>query len=373
MGRRPQPNRRRGLLRAAGAVIGLIILLIIVVTVVSSLTAPTVKAPTVPPTAGPITSTPGTATPGPSTPLTRTPAARRTPAPSSTPKAKHKRVALGDIVLNDRSGNAAYDAATGGQLQEVSPAAQPVGHAVAYFARTGAASQHVSLLLRRGTRVYRIGYGDRFVRPVWSPDGHHLLFVHVAPAGKIPGERWTLMRWDERSNESRAITAVTALALTPLGWVDGHPLYSVAQPTTTDIYDGSTGGSKLAGTVLAQPLVDMVLSPNGRYVAFGAPDNCYRCTLDVFDLRRRSVWVGPTGMTNASALAWTADSRTVVGDMGGHLAIINPRDHTVRYLPAPPGLPNRWVDSMRAAVRGSHASLQDTVTGRIYADYGSAR
>lgn len=373
MGRRPRPNRRRGLLRAAAAVIGLIILLIIVVTVVSSLTAPTVKAPTVPPTTGPITSTPGTPTTGPATPPIRTPNPRGTAAPSSTPKAKHKRVALGDLVLNDRSGNAAYGAATRRSPREVAPAAEPQGHAIAYFELAGAASQHVPLLIRRGTHLSRIGYGDRFVRPVWSPDGQHLLYVHVTETPGIPGARWTLMRWDEATDESHAVTSAAALALTPLGWVHGQPLYSVAQSTTTDVYRASANGPNLAGTVLAQPLVGLVLSPNGRYLAFGAPDNCDRCTLDIFDLQKGVVWAGPTGMASASALAWTADSEALAGDMGNRLSIISPIDHAVRYVAAPPALPRHWPDIMRATVLGSHISLRDTVTGKVYANHGPAR
>lgn len=181
------------------------------------------------------------------------------------------------------------------------------------------------------------------------------------------------MRWDERGNANRPIVSQSALALTPLGWQHGHPLYSVAQPTTTDIYVLIAGHSRLLGTVLAQPLVDMALSPNGRYVAFGAPDNCGHCTLDIFDLAHRTVWVGPTGMTSAASLAWTRNSDILVGDMGSRLSLVNPRDHALRSVPLPSYLPARWPNILRASLRGSRVSLRDTVTGRIYADYGTAR
>lgn len=360
MGRRPQPNRRRGLLRAAAAVVGLIILLIIVVTVVSSLTAPTVKAPTVPPTVGPISRTPGT------------PPAPK-PVPSGTAGANHKHVALGSIMLNEHTGSAVYGAVFRNSFREVSPAMQPRGHVVAYFGREGTAYQHVPLLMRYGAWAHRVGYGDRFVRPVWSPDGHHLLYVRVRARSGIPGAQWTLMRWDQRVNGSSAVATVTALALTPLGWRHGRPLYSVAQSTATNVYTVDAGRSRLLGTVLAQPLVDMALSPNGRYLAFGAPDNCAHCTLDIFDLNRGVVWAGPTGMPSASALAWNRDGTLLVGDMGVRVSLINPTDHAIRYAPAPVRLPHRWPDIMRATLGDSGVSLRDTVTGQVYADYGTAR
>lgn len=371
MGRRPQTNRRRGLLRAAAAVIGLIILLIIIVTVVSSLTAPTVKAPTIPPTAGPISTPPTTGTPTTRAGTPVTPSSPK-PAPSPTAKSKHKRVALGPIVLNDRTSHLDFHVFARQTGRMISPSVDRRSGAIAYFARAGSASDHVSLLLRRGGTVERIGYGDRFVRPVWSSGGRHLLYVHVAATSGIPGAVWTLMEWTRRDGSNRAVARVSALALTPLGWRLGSVVYLIAQPTTSTIYAERGGRSTRLGTVLAQPLVHMSLSPNGRYLAFGAPANCGPCTLDVYDLGARKVWIGPTGMADGAAVAWTPGN-LLVADMRGRLAVVNPGRQLVTYTSLPPHLPSRWPNIMRAEITPQQVSLVDSVTGRSYVSYGAGR
>lgn len=84
MQRRPQPNRRRGILRALGAVIVLIVVIVAVLLVVASLTAPAAKAPTPPVTPGVTTPLPSAGTVvvptrGAVTPSSKTPGVVRTP------------------------------------------------------------------------------------------------------------------------------------------------------------------------------------------------------------------------------------------------------------------------------------------------------
>lgn len=378
MPRRPQPNRRRGLLRATAAVVGLIILLLIVVSVVSSLTAPTAKAPTVPPTVGPINRTPTSTTPTthPSTPGARTPGTRTMPkpSPSATAKGKHKRIALAPLTLNEQSGESAYAALPDRGTSIVSPAVSPHGTAVAYFTKAGGAYQHVPLVVRDRQDTLHIGYGDRFIRPVWAPNGRYLLYLHVRETRGNPGARWTLMKWDRRVNRSQALTAANALDMLPLGWRHGHVIYMLGRSTASDVYTIAAGHTSYLATVLSQPLMNVSLSPDGNYLAFGAPANCGNCTLDLYDLTRSTFWGGPTGMPNGSTLAWTRGGATLVGEVNRRLAVVTARDHTVRYVALPPGIPRYWSNLMRASVANpNRIVLEDSVSGKVYLEHGATR
>ncbi|MDQ2742551.1 MAG: hypothetical protein M3Z66_09705 [Chloroflexota bacterium] len=367
MRNRPRANRRRGLLRAAAAIIILIILLIVVVLIASSLTAPTVKAPVVPATPGPIVRTPLVHPPTSTTPITRP-----TPHVTGTPGAKHKDVALASGQFDQRSGARAFaDLMAAPSRSRVSAAVSPNLRLTAFFARSGPANSQVPLLIAQGRTIRRVGFGDPLLRPVWSHDGKHLLFVRVSETSGIPGARWQLLEFNLPSRTTRRLASVESLGVTPLGWSRGRILFLVAQPAALTVFGATPGKTSKIATLLSQPLIDASLSPNGRYIAVAAPANCGFCTLDIFDLDRGTLWGGPTGLPNASTIAWTNDGSTLVTEVGRRVAIVELPGFSVRYRPMGSTLPRRWVDVMRASVDGRAVTLTDTVTGEVYRSNGT--
>ncbi|HEX6508836.1 MAG TPA: hypothetical protein VF221_14505, partial [Chloroflexota bacterium] len=194
MRRRPQPNPRRGLLRAAATVVVLTILLVLAILVVSSLTAPSAKAPTTPPSPGPITPV---ASPTASPSSTPTPSAH----PSETPK---KRV-LGWVRGPRRA--AALELAPGlgptraASAREVGGIAVRAGHLVASFGPSLGRPTDAPLVVRSTatSRGARIAVADPFVKPIWSGDAQHLLYVTVRSSRQYPGAQWTVWQFDVAS------------------------------------------------------------------------------------------------------------------------------------------------------------------------------
>jgi hypothetical protein len=361
--RRPQPNRRRGLIRAGAAVVLLIAIIVAVLLVVASLTAPPAKAPTVP-------ASPGPATPLP-TPLKTSTHAKATRTPHAAPTPKRTKASLGSgnqfaqFALGD---NTPHSLLVQSAYRSSVAAASPSRRWIAYFAKVGNKPLHRSLQLFdvKTGRTATIARGDSYVRPVWSPDSQFLLYMQVRSTHAFPGARWSLMQIGVNSRRSRRLSVTNALNVLPLGWSRGRILYTVANSTDTSVYMISHGHAVFSNILMPQVLTSGSLSPNGRYVAFSAPTNCGYCTLDVFDLVSFDVWIGPTGLPNEASMAWTSDSRTIVAPLGHQLATIDVERQDVRLHPAPAHLPRVWAHSMRAIVSPGHVAIEDTVTGKTF-------
>jgi hypothetical protein len=361
--RRPQPNPRRGILRAIGAVLVLVVLLVGAILVVSSITASSVHAPTVPPTVGPIT------------PL---PSPSATAAPRTTPIKPTPKKKLASSRAGSRSGGkvlALYldhgliRAAAKhrlGALNGVTPARH--SPLFAYFAgRQGVGTKQNLVIGRRGSALRRrIGYADPLVRPIWSGDARHLLYVRVAATHSFPGARWTLVRLDMRTGREVVVARRNAMALTPLGWSGGRLLYTVANTTDTSIFSVYRRHTEFLNVLMPQPLTTALLSSDGRFVALGAPTDCSWCTLDIYDLGSERVWSGPSGMPDESTLAWTGNGRDVVTIFGHRLAVVNVMTKHVRFSRLPRDLPSSWNHPMDASVSRQSIKLTDAVTGAKY-------
>jgi len=365
--RRPQPNPRRGLLRAAVAVLILTAELLAIILIVSSVTAPPAKAPIVPATPGPI------ATPA-AHPTSVKPARGTTPGPA-TPG--HKKTlgfapgrAPGGPTLLMTMGRQVFAQAMreqrGPRINEV---AAPNGRQVVYFQQAGDAYSRNPLFLATAGVVSgpQVGYGDPLVRPAWSPDGRYLLYVRVSPTEAFPGARWSLVRLDTRSRRSHIVARMNGMNLTPLGWSRGRIVFLVANTTDTSVYQIVEGHVSFVSIVMPQPIITATLSPDGRYIAFGAPTNCVYCTVDVYDLDQLKAAIGPTGMPQESALAWTADGKLLVAQIDRSLAVVQPGGaNTIARFPFPARAPRLWTHSMVARVSGRSLDLVDTITHQTY-------
>ena len=363
MRRRPQPNPLRGILRALGVAVVLIIVLLVVILVASSLTAPSVHAPA---------PTPPATTP----PLsTATPAKARTTKPVPTPTKKKGALEMPGSQ-NGPPGGLADSAAR--KLADQAPVQQKGRHPssrswpgatpIAFFKRTGGAYSANPLFVASSpsARARRVGYGDAFVAPVWSPRKRFLAYVRVSETSSFPGARWSLIRLDVRSGHEQVAAVHDAMSLTPLGWSLGRLIYLVANSTDTSIYASTAGHTEFLGIMIAQPLVSASLSPDGTHIAFATPTSCAYCTVNIYELNEGSVWTGPTGMPNETTLAWTADGSAVVALIGDHLRVLAEDDHASRELAVPRGLPSRWEHPMQATISGNAVRLVDTVTGRSF-------
>lgn len=358
MRRRPQPNPRRGLLRAAAAILILTILLLAVILVVSSLTAPPAKAPVVPPTPGP----------------TSTPATRGTPGPAATPT-HTKGLSLApsgrrgwSTLLSETGTDVFARAVSQASRPRSGDAPSPDGHSIAYFIQTGDAYARNLLFVARagstGTRV--VGFGDPLVRPVWSPDGRYLVYVRVAPTGTFPGAAWSLILLDVRSGGSTVLVRQNAMNLTPLGWSHARLLYLVANTTDTSLYAVERGRVSFVSLLMPQPVITAELSPNGLFVALGAPTNCAYCTLEIYDLSALSMNVGPTGMPSETSFAWTSDSRLLVTQIGNGLDVVDRSGRVATHFRLPSSRFGLWSHPTVATVASHAVRLIDTVTHRIY-------
>jgi hypothetical protein len=154
--------------------------------------------------------------------------------------------------------------------------------------------------------------------------------------------------------------------MAPLGWSRGRILFIVATASDTSIYSAVKNRVSFTSILLTQPITSATLSPDGRWIAFGAPGSCYYCTLDVFDLANLTIWNGPSAVPGEHALAWTADSRWIVAPVGRHLALISPFTHDQKLFSLPRALDSNWPDPMRALVGDGSLTLIDVNSGRVY-------
>jgi hypothetical protein len=338
--RRPQPSRRRGLLRAALVVIVLTALLLAALLVVSTLLAPSAKAPTQTVT---IPTPPLT----PARPTVTTPKPTR---PTATPVKKKKDVSLAPPVLSDLRPHS-----------YLTPRS-------AYFEGHGGAYGGITLRFRDRLvgASFVVGQADPFVRPVWSRDYGALLYVRVRSTSRYPGALWTLLRYSVSSHRSVVVAHANAMQLAPLGWAGGGDLYLVATSSDTSIYQSSRRGKSFISMLMPQPITSGVLSPDGKYLAFTAPGSCSYCTLDIFDLSARTTWNGPSGMTSEYQAAWSSDSHYLVTLSANRLAAIDVHSHEVSYFTKPSHLPSTWSSGVRAIVSPRSLTLLDGNTGRAY-------
>lgn len=356
MQRRPQSNRRRGLLRALVAGIILIAAILAILLLVSSLTAAPAKAPTVPPTPTPPVLTPSTS-PTPSVRASGTPSTRATP--SSTKK---------DIALVGRPPGLAM------RMTSLPPSAPnavaaPRDRRVAYIASPGDAYARSPLRIwNRTTGVTRtISYGDRFVRPVWSADGSRILFARVAQISAYPGALWTLLEADLRTGSVRVLDRQNGLNLLPLGWRDGRPMYLMSTATDSSVFSISGGKRVFVSIVMPQVITAASMTRDGKYIGFAAPADCFFCTYDTFNLDELHPLVGPSGGQNGGDIAWSRHSDTMAVPLKDRIGIV--RADTVSVIttyPRPDGLPPVWTHPM-TFTRDKHTlTLTDTVTHHNY-------
>lgn len=340
-------------------------MLVLAIAAVSSLVAPTAKAPGTNPTAPAVPNTPG--------PLT-TPSAAPTlaPTPKSTVKPK-KHKAVSARFLTRTSTSAVLKQGAGVLLGDM--AADRIGESarhrslLAWFRAAGPSLGTAHLEVTNGTtgRTTAVGLANPYERPVWSHDGSMLLYAGEKDIASFPGARWSLMQYDLRSRQSSQLASNHGFDLEPLGWREGSALFSVATQPDTSLSIIRHGRPEHLSLLMPQIITQPRLSPNGRYVAFVAPTNCAStCTLDIFDLSRLTVWVGPTGISNSSAFAWTEDSGAVVSVMRGSLGVTDAARETTELAALPSGLPARWQHLFAARVTRGSVRLVDTVTGATY-------
>jgi len=363
--RRPQPNPRRGLIRAAVTVVILVLLLLVAIIVVSSFSAQTVKAPAVQPTPGPLPTPIGSVLP--------VPVRTIKPGPTVGPTRKRVEYDIGWIQQSvEKHG-----------LGEQGPA-----HAVPILAahratgtfharnrqwRTAFAINrldptHSVLWVRslHSTRAIQVHAVDSLIQPVWAPSRDRFLFVRVAATVTYPGERWTLNQFDLRSGKAAPLTNAVAMNITPLGWQGSRAFYATASSTDTSIYAVRRGHVSFVSILMPQPLVTAIMSPDARFVAFAAPTNCSYCTLDIFDLQAQSLWIGPSGLPDEHRLAWTADSQKLVTVLKRRVATVDPNSHDIRLYGGSAALEPAWADGPTARVDAVGVTLFDPVTGGHY-------
>jgi len=368
MPQRPQPNRRRGLLRAALAIIVLLVLLIAGMLIVASATAPPATAPAVPLTP------PALATPIlPATPaviLTPKPARPNTGNGTSTTK-KHK-AAAGTAktpkFMELRAGGM-FRVVHGSLSQaSISQAWTSPDHAYsAAFAASGGDRAHARLRLKRAASDSSFVFPDTYAlsRPVWTKDSQHVFFLRETSVGGTPGARWSIVRATP-SGRTTISTQVDALNVTLLGMSGAKLLYLVANMTDTSLYTFDAHGARLASIPMSEPVTTAFLSPNGKYVAFASPANCNYCNLDIYDVYRTTLWNGPAGVANERAFTWTAQNQLVTV-LNYHPAVVDPVSESVRMYNRPTWLPPQLGDAWSARVRAGQLTLTNAVSHAIAA------
>jgi hypothetical protein len=385
---RPQPNRRRGILRATLVVVVLTAFLLIAILIFSSITAPPATAPLVPPTPGPLVTPvlPPTARPATThvrSPITTSPKkkARRpiTTSPRPTPTAAKK-------VLGQAPGNTTPTFMEAQPQSEVSHLAavdtkwpdsaslSPDRRLVAFFRRGKDAyapsALYVSSLVSRVT--IRVGAGDFLIPPVWSVDSDAILYVRVRQVRSLPLASWSLVSYDLRTRVTSTRAVLSGLNLAPLGLRPSGALFMVASSTDTALFSATGGHQSLLGILLSQPLASARESPDGSYIAFAAPTNCSYCTLDVYDVSKKSTWVGPSALTNERTFTWST-RHLLVALIGSKLAVINVLSHSISWYARPGGLPDYWPHELRALVRPDKIILTDWLDHRSYVTSESSR
>lgn len=347
MRQRPQPSPRRGLLRAALVIICLLALLFAAVATVSSLTAPSVKAPAIP-------------TPAVVHPHATLPPVRLTPHPAPTTQpTKHK-----DVALQTTDPNASDATAF---TNVVNPSRAPRTAALAFF--RGSTDPYGASTLYVQPRAHglpvAVGTGDALSRPVWSPNGRSVLYVAVRQVRRPPGAEWTVFEADAPHYHGWTIDRLTAMNVTPLGWIAGNPSYIAAYGSNTSIFSYRLE-RHLVGILLAQPVVKAFLAPGGQNIALYAPTNCNWCTSDIYDLRTTQLSQGPSGYANDQDIAWSADGRFVAVRIGHQLDVLTVTAREVATFSAPATLPKTWTHQLELTYAEGRATLTDVVSGRRY-------
>jgi Tol biopolymer transport system component len=250
----------------------------------------------------------------------------------------------------------------------MSPASTLDGHRLAYFVRRGDAYGRNPLLVEeRGARSEtELGFGDPFVRPVWSSNGRYLLYVRVEETRAFPSARWSLVQLDTATGKNRVLARHNALNLTPLGWLHGKPLYLIATGTETSLFTISAGHSSFVGIFMPQIVTWGLLSPDGRYIAFGVPASCSYCTLHLYDLAEGRATAVLTGMVNELSMMWTRNGSRLIAAVRDQLAVVSPDSRSVEYVSLPGGLPNLFYHPARAGISAESVELVDILTGRKY-------
>jgi hypothetical protein len=356
--RRPRPNRRRGLLRALIAAIVLIVVVVGILLLVSSLTAPAAKAPAVP-------TTPTTSAVTPSTTAIPTIGTKKTAPGTSKPKASSTSKKK-DIALSSRPPGLAFRIPT---PSGASASASPDGRLVVYFGGGGDAYARTPVKVwNRATGATRtLSYGDRLIRPVWSRNGTAVLFARVAKTAAYPGARWTLVRANVATGNVQVLDNRNALNLAPLGWRHGQPVYLVATASDTGIFTFARGHPSFVSILMPQVVTNPTLSPDGRYLGFGAPSDCFFCTYDDFDFKLLHTTVGPSGGGSERDMAWSRSNNLLAVPLRDQIAVLQPPElSVVDKYPAPPGLPRAWPHPMIFTEKGRTLTLIDTVTHAAY-------
>lgn len=363
MRRRPQPNPRRGFARAALVVVVLTLVLLLAAFVVSSLTAPAVKAPVVPASPARPTTPGATASPTTAKPAATPVPTKKKAALERTQNSNHPLVAFAAEEMSGRYLAARLRASNLGTA-----AASPDRSWIAAVRNRGGvyARDPVTLMNRRDKFIRTVGWGDPFVRPVWSPDGLSFLYVRVASSASAARPLWDLVQVDVHGFRQSVLARERALNLTPLGWDGKRVLFLVANSADTAIYAAHAGKVAFVSILMPQPLTTASMAMRPSAVAFGTPTTCGPCALDLFDLTQAIVWSAPFLIPDASTVAWTRDGGWLVSTSGGRVVALNAASHAVRWYLAPRSLPSRWTHQMTALVSAGQVSLVDGLTGVSY-------
>lgn len=364
MRKRPQPNRRQGLLRAVAVGVALIILLLVAVFIAGALTSTTVQAPVAPATPGPLTPrTLSTGTPG--AVHSVTPAA--TPAvPKATPRAtaaskKTSWLPRGPVELRlaDTAPGTLYaqTRVEGQRVPGISWSSDRTVKAL-FSLNAGTLTSRPLKVVSSGGYVRELGRGDPFVRPVWSPDRRQLLYVRVQSTRDFPGERWSLVVANTITGAVEIPVRWRAMALRPLGWWHEAPLFSVANETDTSVYSVRNEHVTRVGTIGSEPIVDSTLAPSGRFVASVVPAGCSYCTLQFYDLGTRTTTFGPSSLRTDSSYAWLHGKPAVVAAVKNRLAVVDTRSGGIVYGRLPKALDGPWPDSVLASVNRNILTLR---------------
>jgi hypothetical protein len=369
--RRPQPNARRGLIRAGLTGIVLIVVVVLGVELVSSLTASTVKAP------GNTTIPTPPATPGPlATATTHTvPTAR--PGASATAKAK-KPKHLSESPLKPSNRHSLMERRSQRLLRRISRATTDDGTVrgrlgLAQFVADAAGTSHAGLYITRSAGpAVKVGVGDPYVRPVWSSDGEKLLFVSVHASPGFPLASWSLLQYDLSSHHLTRLASIRALDSEPLGWLHGSPLFTVINQADTSLMTAAHGKLTQVSILMPQAVTSAQMSPHGRYISYVVPANCARtCTLDWFDTQTLRAHFGPTGVPNPTALGWMTVGQSLFAVIHDRIALLNVASGRTVLYTLPSNMPARWSHIFRGRPTGSSIVLYDTVSGVKYVGYAA--
>jgi hypothetical protein len=172
------------------------------------------------------------------------------------------------------------------------------------------------------------------------------------------------MQYDYQNRSMMRLATLPGVAMVPLGWWHTNPLFLVATGSDTSLYLASAGMSHFLGVLAPQVVTSAALSPRAPLVAFVAPTNCYNCTLNLFDLRTRTEWNGPSGIADESELAWSTDGKSVVTTLHGTIAVVPASSGTRVRLGRSVDLPKTWSHSLSVMIGPLGVHVLDTITGR---------